>query len=798
MSERAKKQKKALPGDSTTSPGGESRLRQHHSGKPDASPLAAPPVVHEVLGEAGQPLHAETRALMESRFGHDFSKVRVHADGKAAESAQAVNALAYTVGSDIVLGTGQYAPETNEGRKLMAHELTHVVQQKTAPKKTAKANLILAEGNDVFEHEAEQAAQSSTTLDSTQHVTVTEKNNQEIGIRISPTPSGRLQRQLVTPLGQGGGFHGLMERDRQATRGTEGSKSGMSISEAIQGGWRLVRELDEKVLRTATIPQRLTMLSELIQAYWTGSKEEEAIIRILSTTTLSQASELVKQLSEQTVNGKPYLDELDRVVDFGNNLELHNVLSELRLKAMGPEKGIKALQAAPILPWHDVMGFFEDAAVFSFSRTANGKIRIKYPALLFGSKDFANELEKLPTDIFISGHDYEPDQVLMIHDYDKGRFVPVVAQELIGYQHAGVRGFLGHVATVASFAIPGGVAKSAIGKVALFTLERLLPAIFLLIDENRLNLVKWFPNWGPKMIYYSDLSQKALAIYGIVRFTFSGWRILQSWKKIRDSRKLLEGANVNISADAEKVAAAIEKQADDIFAQAEKIHNSEGATSQAAASESGTSASKTLTEEKPVVSTEEKSPIASKTEPSSEVPEVEEIEAGTQNKTNVKTSKAKSQGKGTGKKGKPIETKVAIEAGTTAEKVWGDVLVKTQKNTTKYTLSFTDPISSQPKTVTVIPDFMPTAEKDALGRFVSAKKTSEALLIADSKYIWDEAKNVALDDQIRGMLVLAKRNNVPFVFLLKEGGGISKGVRDFADKIGVTISIFNDTSGLIR
>ncbi len=72
------------------------------------------------------------------------------------------------------------------------------------------------------------------------------------------------------------------------------------------------------------------------------------------------------------------------------------------------------------------------------------------------------------------------------------------------------------------------------------------------------------------------------------------------------------------------------------------------------------------------------------------------------------------------------------------------------------------------------------------------------MLIADSKYIWDEAKNVALDDQIRGMLVLAKRNNVPFVFLLKEGGGISKGVRDFADKIGVTISIFNDTSGLIR
>jgi len=159
MSERAKKQRKASPGDSTTSPGGESRLRQHHSGKPDASPLAAPPVVREILGEPGQPLNAETRALMESRFGHDFSKVRVHADGKAAESAQAVNALAYTVGSDIVLGTGQYAPETNEGKQLLAHELTHVVQQgqgSTPPVPLADSQLeqeahraasMLAQGN---------------------------------------------------------------------------------------------------------------------------------------------------------------------------------------------------------------------------------------------------------------------------------------------------------------------------------------------------------------------------------------------------------------------------------------------------------------------------------------------------------------------------------------------------------------------------------------------------------------------------------------------------------------------------
>jgi hypothetical protein len=65
---------------------------------------------------------------MELRFGHDFSQVRVHTDAKAAASARAVHALAYAVGRDVVFGAGQYVPGTSEGRRLLAHELTHVVQ----------------------------------------------------------------------------------------------------------------------------------------------------------------------------------------------------------------------------------------------------------------------------------------------------------------------------------------------------------------------------------------------------------------------------------------------------------------------------------------------------------------------------------------------------------------------------------------------------------------------------------------------------------------------------------------------
>src|SRR5712692_284709 len=94
-----------------------------------AEPTQVPPIVHEVLRSPGQPLDPATRAFMEPRFGHDFSQVRVHTDAQAGESARAVNARAYTVGHNIVFDAGQYAPETSAGRRLLAHELTHVLQQ---------------------------------------------------------------------------------------------------------------------------------------------------------------------------------------------------------------------------------------------------------------------------------------------------------------------------------------------------------------------------------------------------------------------------------------------------------------------------------------------------------------------------------------------------------------------------------------------------------------------------------------------------------------------------------------------
>ena len=95
----------------------------------EAQQISAPPIVHEVLGSPGQPLDPAARAFMEQRFGRDFSRVRVHDDGKADDSARAIQALAYTSGDHIAFQAGHYAPGTAAGSRLLAHELVHTMQQ---------------------------------------------------------------------------------------------------------------------------------------------------------------------------------------------------------------------------------------------------------------------------------------------------------------------------------------------------------------------------------------------------------------------------------------------------------------------------------------------------------------------------------------------------------------------------------------------------------------------------------------------------------------------------------------------
>jgi hypothetical protein len=131
------------------------------------------------IRSGGTSLDARTKGLMEANFGYDFGNVRIHTDERAAKSAHLVNALAYTVGSDIVFGEGQYAPKTSEGRRLLAHELTHVVQQGMAGYSGASAAMP------VEQKAGETGAEIRANVTTRVH---------------APVESGTIQRQPAKPI----------------------------------------------------------------------------------------------------------------------------------------------------------------------------------------------------------------------------------------------------------------------------------------------------------------------------------------------------------------------------------------------------------------------------------------------------------------------------------------------------------------------------------------------------------------------------------------------------------------------
>jgi Domain of unknown function (DUF4157) len=117
--------------------------------------------VHDVIGSGGRPLDPEVRGDMEARLGHDFGDVRVHTDDAAHASAQAVSAHAYTVGSHVVFQRDAYDPASQHGRTTLAHELTHVAQQRSGPVDgtDASGGIKVSDPSDRFEREAVATAE---------------------------------------------------------------------------------------------------------------------------------------------------------------------------------------------------------------------------------------------------------------------------------------------------------------------------------------------------------------------------------------------------------------------------------------------------------------------------------------------------------------------------------------------------------------------------------------------------------------------------------------------------------------
>lgn len=140
-------------------------LQRQADGVAPSGPDMAPPSVRSTIGGGGRSMPGALRGEMEERMGADFGDVRIHADSAASASARDVSARAYTVGSHVVFGAGMWRPETADGRHLLAHELTHVLQQRGAGAGTGsvqRSALPIAEGGSTLEREADRVADRVT------------------------------------------------------------------------------------------------------------------------------------------------------------------------------------------------------------------------------------------------------------------------------------------------------------------------------------------------------------------------------------------------------------------------------------------------------------------------------------------------------------------------------------------------------------------------------------------------------------------------------------------------------------
>jgi hypothetical protein len=159
--------------------------------------------IRHVLTSDGQPLGGSERAFMEERFGTDFGDVRIHADTNAASSAEAMSAKAYTVGSHIVFGAGQYVPGTHEGNRLLAHELAHVIQQSRSRSDASSADSETEASNSARAAVAGQSVSVQTAGSGIQCDTDEEARRKQRAyqnfINLPKDLQGDLQRWGVTP-----------------------------------------------------------------------------------------------------------------------------------------------------------------------------------------------------------------------------------------------------------------------------------------------------------------------------------------------------------------------------------------------------------------------------------------------------------------------------------------------------------------------------------------------------------------------------------------------------------------------
>jgi len=224
-------------------------------------PPAAPPIAPSSLLSTGRPLDPATLNFMEARFGHNFRAVRVHTDPQAAESARGVNALAYTVGRNIVFGAGQYSPGTKAGLRLLAHELAHTIQQ-GGRLIASQSKLQVSDPGDIYEREADRIADQV----------------------VAGNPSSSLP--TITPLG--------------------GSSGG--IQRAFAGSGELAPSSSEETTEAVETPSDAKIVEDTVAELGPGQMRKSDFLAALQLAICIEADPVLARVGRSS-QGCPYLED---------------------------------------------------------------------------------------------------------------------------------------------------------------------------------------------------------------------------------------------------------------------------------------------------------------------------------------------------------------------------------------------------------------------------------------------------------------------------------------------------------
>lgn len=272
---------------------------------------AIPPIVNQVLDSSGQPLDASTRSFMEPRFDHDFSGVRVHTDTRAAESAEAVNAHAYTVGNDVVFAPGQYQPGTESGNAVLAHELSHVVQQDGVSGHAAKT---MSHPSDSSEREADNIAghvlrSEPVSVNQSPGSAIQALSVEEgIGLGLSGVIAGGIIGVGIAALAGAFDKEDFTKTELDAyLQSLKDNKKKEGNRDSDNKARDVVRK---KLFKGLDLDTRILLIDEMLTGS-AGNDDEDAILVIITAATPKERQTIAERIGYDRLYDKFHGDQLD-------------------------------------------------------------------------------------------------------------------------------------------------------------------------------------------------------------------------------------------------------------------------------------------------------------------------------------------------------------------------------------------------------------------------------------------------------------------------------------------------------